>query len=222
MLTAMKSKKIQGFTFIELMIALVVNTIILASLLGVLASNLNRYNQNIAEDTLNQQLQSAMNFMANDIRRAGYWSNAMNDISTSANNNPFQATATDVSVTGSCILFTYDHASTGTLPAIAAGSDDDRYGFLLSNNVILTRPPGATYSCTPAAGNWENVTNSKVVKITALTFTLTTTTVPAGSPVPYMALRGVTITITGQLVTNAAVTKTITQHVRIRNDKYVP
>lgn len=218
----MKFKKIQGFTFVELMIAVVINTILLAALLGVLAANLNRYNQSIAQDTLNQQLQVAMNMMAGDIRRAGYWSSAKNDIGTSQNNNPFMASATDVSVSGSCILFTYDHAGTGTLPSIAAGSDDDRYGFLLSNNTILTRPPGATYSCSPAAGNWENMTNPKVVKITALTFALSTTTVPAGSPVPYMALRTVTITITGQLQNYSTITKTLTEQVRIRNDKYVP
>jgi type II secretory pathway component PulJ len=218
----MKFKKVQGFTFVELMVAVVINTILLAALLGVLAANLNRYNQSIAQDTLNQQLQVAMNMMASDIRRAGYWANAKNDIGTNQNNNPFMATATDVTVSGSCILFTYDHAGTGTLPSIAAGSDDDRYGYLLSSNTILTRPPGATYSCSPAAGNWEDMTNPKVVKITALTFTLSTTTVPAGASAPYMALRTVTITITGQLINYPTITKTLTEQVRIRNDKYVP
>ena len=223
MLTMTKMNSNKGFTFIEMMVALVINVILLAALLGVLANYINRYNQAIATDTLNQQLQVAMNFMTNDIRRAGYWSNASTNIGTSgSNSNPFMASATDVSISGSCILFTYDHAGTGTLPSVAAGADDDRYGFLLSNNTIMARPPGTTFSCNPTAGTWENVTNPKVVAITALTFSETTTNVPAGAPVPYMTLRGITITITGHLISNASVTKTITEHVRVRNDKYVP
>lgn len=222
MLTLVRCKSQSGFTFVELMVALAVNVILLTALLGLLAANLNRYNNAVAISTLNEQLQSAMQFMVNDIRRAGYWSNASSNIGTSgSNNNPFQASAADLTVNSSCILFTYDHNGTGTLPSIASGSDDDRYGFMLNGTVIQTRPPGATYACN--ATNWENVTNSNIVKITGLSFSLSSVNVPAGaSSPPYMTLRTVTITLTGQLTHNSAVTASITQNVRIRNDKYVP
>ena len=59
---------------------------------------------------------------------------------------------------------------------------------------LQTRPPGATFSCTAASSNWENVTNSQLVTITALSFTLVTTSVP--SSVPNMSLRAVNISIT--------------------------
>ncbi len=52
-MTKLNSHK--GFTFVEMMVALVINVILLAALLGALANYINRYNQTIANDTRKQQ-----------------------------------------------------------------------------------------------------------------------------------------------------------------------
>lgn len=215
----------RGFTFIELMVALVVNIVVLGALMYVMTATIKNYNFVVNVDTLNQQLQMSLDLMANDIRRAGYWSNASSDIGTvGQNSNPFMASGTDISVNASnnCILFTYDHDSSGTLPAINAADDDARYGFRLSGQVLQTRPPGAAFSCGAAVSAWENVTDPSIINITALSFVLNTIAVPIGSNPPDMVLRTVTISITGRLVSNSSVTKTLTQVVRVRNDKYIP
>ena len=213
-----------GFTLTELMIALVINAILLSALLTLFVANLNYYNKTINTSRLNQQLEATLQMMTNDIRRAGYWANAANDVGTDQNNNPFMASGIDMTVNASnnCILFAYDQSGNGTLPTISTNYDDERYGYRLSNNAIQARPPGAAYDCTAAANAWENVTDTNVVKITALTFTLNQSTVTTGPGTQGIRMRSIDITLTGTLVSDATITNTLTQHVRIRNDKFIP
>lgn len=213
-----------GFTLTELMVALVINVLIFGGLLGIFVSNLNHYTTAINTNRLNQQLQAAMEIMTTDIRRAGYWSRASNNLATDTNTNPFQnsSAGTDITIGGagnSCILLTYDHLKTGTLPTVSSSSDDDRYGFMLNGTALQERPWGGTFTC--SAGNWENVTDPSVT-ITALTFTLTTQTVTTGLGTSAIVQRSVDITLTGQLTSNSAISKTLNEHVRIRNDKFTP
>jgi prepilin peptidase dependent protein B len=197
---------------------------LLLAITTLFSTHFSFFNITINANTLEQQLQMSMNLITDEIRRAGFWANAYTDLNSSANNsNPFMASGTDLSITsGNCILFTYDHAKGGTLPAISSSGDDDRYGFRVINQVLQTRPAGATFSCSAAASNWENITNSNIVQITALTFTLNQQTVPIGTPSKYILIRNVSISMTGQLTAFPTITKTLTQIVRIRNDKYAP
>lgn len=211
-----------GFTLVELMIALVVSAILFTAMTAVFTANMKQYQKTMNIDRLNQQLESVLSLMSQDIRRAGYWSNASGDIGTNTNNNPFVAAATDISVNAAknCILFTYDHNKSGALPAINSGTDDDRYGYQLSGGAIQIRPVSGSFSC--AATNWENMTDTNVVNITALVFTLNTSTVTTGPGTQGITIRDVTISITGQLANDATVSNTLTQNVRILNDKFIP
>ena len=211
-------KKLPGFTLIELLISIALSAIIFLALMSVFIANINHYQKSINTTRLNQQLEGALQIIVNDIRRAGYSSTANNDLTLDQNTNPFQAAATDISVNAgnNCILFSYDHANNGILPAISSAADDDRYGYQLRNGAIQARPPGATFAC--GAANWENVTDPNIVNITALTFTLNSSNVTTGPATRGLTMRSVDISVTGQLVNNAAVTRTLTQHVRLRND----
>jgi len=224
MLTVNKLKKSAGFTLIELMIALVINTLLISGLVAVFVANLNHYNKVISTNRLNQQLEATLELIANDIRRAGYWANAKNDVGTHQNNNPFMASGVDVTVNGSnnCILFAYDHDNNGALPAISSSYDDERYGYRLSGEAIQARPPGSAYDCNVAATAWENVIDTNLVRITGLTFTLTQQTVTTGPGTKGLTMRSVDVSITGQLTDDATITNTLTQHIRIRNDKFIP
>lgn len=217
-------KKLSGFTLAELLVALALNVIVLAALISIFVTNLKHYRQILNTNRLHQQLQSAMDIMTSDIRRAGYWANASNDLNLDQNNNPFMTGSTDITVGASntCILFTYDHNNNGSLPSISSSYDDERYGYRLSGQTLQTRPWGATFSCAAAASSWENITDPNVVLITNLTFTLTTQTISTGPGTAGITLRSVDISLTGQLANDSTVTKTITQHVRIRNDKFIP
>ena len=222
MLTIKSIRSTRGFTFIEILAALAINLILMAGLITIFLSNINHYRSTINVNRLNQQLQTVMLLMSNEIRRSGYWSNAQNDIGSSTNNNPFMAVATDITVTGgNCILFTYDSNSNGALPAITAGADDERYGFRLSGQSLQSRTYGAPYDCATAAGNWENVTDSNIIQVTALNFTLNSSTIVTGPGNKGIVQRSVDISITGQLTSDTSITKTLTKHVRILNDRFL-
>lgn len=218
----MLNKTIKGFTLIELMIALIISTILFIAIISIFVTNMSYYKKTFVTNKLNQQLIGILDVMSNDIRRAGYWQNANSDIGTFQNNNPFQVSGADISVNGAqnCILFSYDHDINGSLATINSGSDDERYGFKLNNGVIQGRTSTGGFSCT--ATDWENITDSHDINITALTFTLNTSTVTTGPGTRGIAIRSVDITVSGQLTSDATVTKTLTQHVRIRNDKFIP
>jgi prepilin peptidase dependent protein B len=216
----------QGFTLVELMVALVVNALIFIFLIAIFTTNLSHYNTILSTNRLNQQLEEIMQIMTTDIRRAGYWANANTNVGTGNNTNPFQnsGTGTDIAVGGpgnSCITFTYDHNNNGVLAAISSTSDDERYGYRLNGTNIQTRPWGAALSCTSPATAWETM-NDASITITALTFTINSSTLTTGPGAQGITERSVDITLTGNLTSNTAITKTMTQHVRINNDYFVP
>lgn len=217
------NKKMYGFTLIEVMIALVLNIILFTALIGIFVGNLQHYRITLNTNRLNEQLQSAMQLMVNDIRRAGYSANASADIGTHLNTNPFMASGTDLTiVNNNCILFAYDNNSNGVLPSISTSYDDERYGFRLQNGAIQSRPPGAPFACNASASSWEDMTDSSIVTISNLTFTLNQQTLTAGSSSRGIMIRSLDITITGALKSDSSVSRTLTQHVRIRNDKFIP
>jgi prepilin peptidase dependent protein B len=221
MLKYQSVRRQSGFTFVELLTALAINIVLMAGLITIFMSNINHYRTSINMNRLNQQLQTTMLVMTNEIRRAGYWSNSQSDLGSPTNNNPFMASGVDIAVSGNCILFAYDSNNNGSLPAIGAGSDDERYGFRLSGQTIQARPYGAAFNCATAAANWENITDSNIIQITALTFTLNSSTIVTGPGNKGITQRSVDITMTGRLTSNNAITKTLTKHVRIMNDKFL-
>lgn len=210
-----------GLSLVELLVALAVNAIAITALVKIFSDNMNNYNRVVNSDTLFQQLESAMQLMTSDIRRAGYWGGASTMVNAHANNNPFQASGTDISITGSCILFTYDADSNGSVQGVGSAADDEHYGYRLINQTLQARPPGSSWDCAASSTSWDNVTNPTIVSITNLSFTLGTVNVPAGATSNYVQLRTITISITGNLVSDNTVTATMTQTVRLRNDKYV-
>lgn len=213
--------KHSGFTMIELLIALVINLFVMAGLITIFISNVNHYHNSINLNRLNEQLNTIVMMMSGEISRAGYWANAQTDVGSSTNNNPFMASGTDITVnnTNDCILFTYDKGNTGTLPSISSASDDDRYGYRLNGVALQARPWGATFACNAAASNWDNVTDSNVIQITNLTFTLNQSTITTGPGNKGLVQRSVDISITGALTSAPTITKTVTRHVRLMNDK---
>lgn len=224
MLTSFR-KKTLGFTLIELMIALALNALLFTALLTIFMTNLDHYHKTLNRDRLNQQLHTAMSLIASEIRRAGYSANAYSDIGLHQNNNPFVVTGTtDISINAAanCILFTYDHNNDGALPAISAAIDDERYGFRLSGQTLQARPPGSDFSCTASASAWEDMTDPTFIQITALSFVLNSNTITTGPGTKGLQMRSIDISITGTLTSDPSITKTLTQHVRIRNDKFIP
>lgn len=211
-----------GVTLLELMIALFISTFVVAALVGLFFMA-GRHNTNTLEVTkLDTELNLVINSMARDVQRAGYWANSQ----TSATNPFMQTGTTDISIVGgNCVLLTYDHDANGALPAVGAGTDDERYGYRLMAGAIQYRPSGANFSCAADGTAWTNLTDNRIITITAFSLNLTTQSVDidgAGSGTSTMQVRRLDVTITGQLVDDPSVTRTLTKTIKLYNDKYVP
>lgn len=216
-------KQQRGYSLIEMMVALVLSSVVMGGMLTIFFNSLKHSSSANDIGKLDQQLHSVMHLISSDVRRAGYWANAH-----TSNSNPFMVTgSTDITVNAgnNCVLLTYDADGDGSLPSIASGSDDERYGYRLINNIIQYRPWGADFNCSAADSAWQNLTDSNVIKITQFNVSKSENVIDldgAGSGTAALRMRKLTITITGELNNDSSVSKTITRTVKIYNDKYTP
>lgn len=250
-----KSRKAQlGLNLVELMIGLVVGMIVLAAMTVVYLNASRGSKDTLNANRLNQDLRAVMDIMVADIRRAGYWGTAV-----IATPNPFtNRTAglpapldkvTDLYLSGSCILYSYDATYSGG----TAGTADtaiDFFGFRLNGGAVesITAASNLGNTSTTCANinNWQDLTDSNVINVSALTFsetdsqcldatTTTSWTFAAGDTVPpcdstaanYAAAsndtlaetRQITITITANHVKDTTLTRTLTETVLVRNNR---
>lgn len=218
----LKHKKHRGITLIEIMLSLAISSVVMLGVLGLFASTIKNSSLTINAGRLDRYLHSAAMIMSMDIQRSGYWASA-----DTSNNNPFMASSTDIFVNASndCILMTYDFDGNGAVASISSSTDDERYGYRLQGDAIQYRPWGAPFDCNAAATAWDNLTDPNIVKIT--TFSVSKNEEPidldgTGPGTESIILRTVTVTITGELANDPSITKTITQNIKVYNDKYEP
>lgn len=226
----------RGLGLVELLIASAIGLFLLAGLTDFLGRSLTQSGRDFQDARLTQDLNVAMELMTRDLRRAGYSSAAQGATSAAgAAANPFMQANGGI-VLGTvppCVLYSYD------LPGSENGALDgaENLGFRLQSNAVQAGT-GVT-SCT--AGNWQPVTDPTLSTITALSFQylegpatvafqdLDGPDAVADPQQPYAAATGpnwavctrlIRITLTGNLVGNPTVTRTLTQTVRVRNDWY--
>lgn len=213
-------KQQRGFTMVELLMGLGVGIFLLGSGIYLYSVLMSSFYSLLASNRLELQMTSAMNSMVTNIRRAGYYASAVGNIAQGSNTNPFMASAVDLQTpSSSCILFAYDADVNSALPATNSTTSDERFGYRLSGTVVQGRPlTDSAFSC--SSGVWENLTDPNLIQITNLTFTISPTVVTLNAIGNTLVIRNVTISITGRLANDATVTRTMTETVRVRNDKF--
>lgn len=162
----------RGLSLIELMIALVVGLIALAGTMSIYITTVRGSTFNLQLARLNQELRTAADLMAYEIRRAGYSSGLADPA-----NNPFLSrtpTLRDVNIPeSSCVLFSYDNDEDGAV------GEADLQGFRLNGTAIemLTGVTAGTVistaSCTADGLSWEPVSDAAAVVVTRLQFSMT-------------------------------------------------
>ncbi|GEM_PF-6217505 len=207
----------KGISLVEILMALLISTIVTTAVITLFSNSLDTSRQLMGTAKLDQTLNNAMETIAQDIQRSGYYTNA-----TTSATNPFFTGNDDVTVSGGdCITFSYQIDGT-TTPTTSV----NRFGYRLSGGAIQYRTSAAGANpC--AAGGWSNLTDPNIITISAFTITLNTTNLNPSTGAttatnPYTSYRSVTVTITGNLVSNTSVTRTITRTIKIFNNKYTP
>lgn len=235
-------KKQKGFNLIELMIALLIGMIIVAATITIYISTIRSSSDIVKSARLNHDLDSALALMVNDIRRAGYWGRAM--VGSDGRDNPFTQAATNLKLLPSspysCILYTYDEDADGNVDS------DEYYGFKLNGSDIQMRLTGSSINnCNHNSDVWRTLNvneGSEEIDVTSLTFTpsykclrkrtgaadvnFDTSCEDAAATAGNLLRddrviesREIIITLSGRVKTDTAVTKNLTNRVKIRNDR---
>ncbi len=175
----------QGFSIVELMVALLIGLIIISAVMSIYVSTIKNSRDLLSSASLSQELTAVMSILIRDIRRSGYWSGVTT--TQQSQNNPFYVLqeispqtippsyrmpyAVQISSDQTCVSFAYD-ADADT------GSDvqkNDLFAFRLKNKSIQTlqRVKLSNYkknACANNAGSWMNITDAGLISISDFHF----------------------------------------------------
>ena len=210
---------VRGLSLVELMVGLVVSLIVVGGAISMMVRMQTTTWRLLHETRLNQDLRAAADVVARDLRRGGFWGNAIQGTQavgagSTVAQNPYAAVSNSSS-DGVSYRFSRDATENNTL------DDAERFGFRRHEGVLQMQTSN---------GVWQDLTDDKNLRVTALTITPTLTTLPlgsicskpcaAGTPnCPVSTVRSLAVTLTGQSVRDSAMVRSINLTVRMRNDE---
>ena len=213
------SRRSCGLSLVELMVGLVIGLIVTLGASSLVALVQTGSWRLLIETRLNQDLRAATDVVARDLRRSGYWGNAISGSqalgsSGVAAQNPYIAVSGSSSA-GLSYGFSRDAVENNLL------DDVEQFGFRLSSGVLQMQT---------ASGVWQDLTDDKSLRATAFNITPSETTLAlghlcssvcaAGTPnCPTTKVRSYAIALTAQAVRDAAVVRTMNLAVRVRSDQ---
>lgn len=210
----------RGLSIVELLIGLALGLLMVAATATFLANNVRESRALLLESRLMQDLRTAADVITRDLRRAGYWAAASEGIwvpgSSAVLPNPYAALAPSAAASDS-VSFSF---SRDALENDQVDSNE-QFGFRLRNGA-LEMQLGAT--------NWQALTDSDTLTVTAFNVTPSVQEVslgeacpdacPLGSTTcpPRLTVRSLAVQITGRSVSDLLVTRTVRSNVRLRTD----
>ena len=161
-MASMKFGKQTGFSLVELMVSMTIGLTLMAGMMSMFTGTLKNSNDFVSLAKLDQDLQGIMDFVAKEVRRAGFDNNVDNNGDGQTDDAQFGISG---SSTSSCLIYTYDNDKDGVL----AGDNSESFGIKYdsTNQEILFK--SSVTSC--SATNWSAVNDKNTVLITGLTFT---------------------------------------------------
>lgn len=223
-------RRMQGLSMVELLISVVLGLLVVAAGGTIAVATITSSRRGMVEARLEQDVRSALSVVERELRRAGYWSNAMHE---GRKPDPNQAAVTrnphvPITVTGSKqVDYTY---SSKVLDSDMIPTEDFSIR-LLEDAQVGT---GVLQIRRDKQGSWEPLTDLETVRITAFNVSLNTQqsrqlaasndccTCPAPAPAPQCrgtALRVYSIELTGVSRSDTSLRKTLATTVRVRNDQ---
>lgn len=214
----MLRRRQSGASLVELLIGTAVGMFVVAGALGIFAAQTQATRQTRLELRVNQEMRAAADVVARDLRRAGYWQNAI--LGTTATGAGSDTTANPyrvISTTASSIAYDFsrDAVENDTLDG------EEQFGFRIASQVLQMQT---------ADGTWQALTDPSIVRITGFTVEPTETSLHLGDlcPTPCVAgtpncptttVRHYRIVLDGQAAADAALTRRLQLAVRVRNDR---
>lgn len=203
-----------GLSVVELMVGVTLGLFVVAATALMTSSQLSDNRRLLVETQLQQDLRAAVDIVTRELRRAAYWQQSEEGTWYEGRTTPIQSNlfAAITPASGDNLTevnFSYRRRS----------GDEGPYGFKVEADAIKSM----------IANQWHALTDVKVMRVTNLDIDLSAPVVyqlpcpklcPDGTQDcwPDLQMRTATISITGQAVNDAAVVRTLTSRVRLRND----
>lgn len=204
-------RRMQGLSMVELLISLVLGLLVVAAGGTIAVATITSSRRGMVEARLEQDVRSALSVIERELRRAGYWSNAVkNPSATPVVTNPYG----NVKITNSNqVDYSY---SSKILDDVQ--NDDEKFSIRLH-----TESGGSLLQIRrDQKKEWEALTDIDTVKITEFSVDsdLSSPLKPGGCSVPALGtcLRVYRIRLTGVSVADPGLRKQLTAVVRLRND----
>lgn len=204
----------RGLSLVEMMVGITIGLIVVAAAAMMVSTQLGENRRLLLETQIQQDMRATVDIITRELRRASYNPSATGDLWYEGRTGPIVqnsfGTITPTSGVGlTAVEFSYRRRS----------GDQGPYGYKLEGNAIKSK----------IGGQWQTLTDTSVMRVTGFTVDLAA---PVSYPLPCprlcddgtqacwpsLQLRTATITLTGQSVADAAVTRTLRTQVRLRND----
>ncbi|MFC1689393.1 PilW family protein [Pseudomonadota bacterium] len=212
-----------GFTLIEAMIGLALSMIVVTSMVGLMSSSLGSASKIIQMTQLSDDLRNTMSMVTRDMRRANYNANAYkcyanSDCGVDGTTNQNGV----VTVDGDCLLFNIDRDQDGD------GSTDGAGGFRRvedGNEVGFIEMWVGVAADTPTCGDhdaWFALTDPDFVDITLFDIddsaSINGSIIEQGGGTLNQTTRQVTVQLTGELLLDSNITRSLVDTIKVRND----
>jgi prepilin-type N-terminal cleavage/methylation domain-containing protein len=237
-----------GFSLIEMMVAIVAALIVSLSAVAFMLASIKSNTDYTQSTRLTQDLRFAMGFVSAELRRAGYDENALfyaMQGTTGTATSDFAPMLFNRDKNGdgvnddACMIYAYDR-SPGDAGQVNLSNGEIRGIRLVrvtANGVanvgvieMAESSAGVTPTCADAAadystypptctGSWCAVTDSRVLNVSAFTLNVgTILNVAATATTTPMQVRDVQVVLTGNLLRDSGITRSVDSSVRVRAD----
>lgn len=207
----MKFARQRGVGLVELMISLVIGMIVIAGALSMVSSTFGANASQMKMSRLNNELRIAMSSITRDMRRSGHNSWTIAQLTAGVYTPSPQPTSVVTTTSGSeSVVMHYDENADGLYPTT---EPTETYSFRYNNNTIEAKIGTAT------AGTWNAIVDPSVIEITFFSIENLSQLLPKATTLgPFdITLPMYSITITGRLVRDPTVVRTLQETVRLRN-----
>ena len=198
-----------GYSLIEMIVAMALAIGSLAAVSSLVGFSIGVNGTLLNSARLNEELGNVYALIIADLRRTGYSGNTVAMVSDpDANLSPFRDSISVSEYPGetaqSCLVFSYDSNDNGMLDQ---ASPNEHFGYRLLYGTVEIRRN--SLDCT--SNGWEDLTDSNVVRVTSLRFSINQT-VQQG-----ISSTSVTVFLSGELSANAKLSKIYHTVVVVRN-----
>jgi type IV pilus assembly protein PilW len=209
-------------SIVELMVGITIGLFILAGASMVLTTQLGDNRRLLLEAQVQQDLRAASDLISREIRAAGYWGNAYQQVWAPNMVNPYSVTPLVVTANPTSLVYfrSLDEDPAGGTENNAI--NDNEYGGFRRN-----ASTGAI-DMQLGNGNWQQLTDPAVLAVTQFSLVVNPVplTMPCGSACPTgpaglllkQCARDMVVTIVVQAVHDPAVRRSISNRIRLRND----